>query len=160
MLGEAQKRWLKRELALARRRGQLAVWVSSVPWIATAAAGSDTWGGFADERRELADAPRGPVLMLAGDAHMLAIDDGSHSGYGSRGGRGFPVMHAAALDRPAEIKGGPYSEGAVGGSGQFGTMRVEDDGRGPLRITLTGRRYDGTTPLRYAYSVDLGPAIP
>jgi hypothetical protein len=89
---------------------------------------------------------------------MLAIDDGSHSGYGSRGGRGFPVMHAAALDRPGGTKGGPYSEGTVAGSGQFGTMRVEDDGGSTVRITLTGRRYDGTTVLRYSYSVDLGQA--
>jgi hypothetical protein len=49
-------------------------------------------------------------------------------------------------------KGGPYSEGAVGGSGQFGTMRVEDDGRSPLRITVTGRRYDGTLVTRFTFA--------
>ena len=160
MLGEAQKRWLVRELALADRRGQLAVWVSSVPWIAGREAGDDTWAGFPQERRELADAVRGPVLMLAGDAHMVAIDDGSHSDYSSRGGAGFPLMHAAALDRPGGTKGGPYSEGAVGGSGQFATVRVEDDGSGPVRVTLAGRRHDGTVLLRYAYSVELRPAVP
>ena len=160
MLGAAQKTWLKRQLTAAQELGQLVVWASSVPWIAGADAGADTWAGYAAERRELADfiARRGRVLMLAGDAHMLALDDGSNSGYASSGAAGFPVMHAAALDRPGGTKGGPFSEGRIGGSGQFGTMRVKDDGSGPIRITLTGRRYDGSVVFRYAYSVD--PARP
>jgi phosphodiesterase/alkaline phosphatase D-like protein len=157
MLGTAQKAWLKRQLVVAQQRGQLVVWASSVPWIAGADAGADTWAGYASERRELADVitSQGPVLMLGGDAHMLAIDDGSHSGYASNGTSGFPVIHAAALDRPGGRKAGPFSEGAIAASGQFGTLQVEDDGHGPIDITLTGRRYDGSVVLRYAYSVDL-----
>jgi hypothetical protein len=47
--------------------------------------------------------------------------------------------HAAALDRPAKLKGGAYSEGAIGGGGQFGALEVEDSGatvRAPHRTEL------------------------
>jgi hypothetical protein len=90
--------------------------------------------------------------MLSGDAHMLAIDNGSHSDYSGTGKAGFPVMHAAALDRPGGEKGGPYSEGAYPGAGQYGTMAVHD-GRRRLRVVLSGRDYRGTEILRYAYSL-------
>ena len=80
MLGARQKAWLKRELLLAQRKNQLAVWVSSVPWIASE--GADSWAGYPHERRELADfVERSRIvnlLMVAGDAHMVAIDDGTN----------------------------------------------------------------------------------
>ena len=41
---------------------------------------------------------------MSGDAHMLAVDDGSHTP------GGFPVMHASPLDKKGSIKGGPYVE--------------------------------------------------
>lgn len=37
--------------------------------------------------------------MLDGDAHMLAIEDGSHSDYSGTGLAGFAGFQAAALDR-------------------------------------------------------------
>jgi hypothetical protein len=40
------------------------------------------------------------MLMIAGDAHMLAFDDGSNSP------GGIPVFHAAALDAKPTSKGG------------------------------------------------------
>lgn len=82
------------------------------------------------------------VIMLAGDAHMVALDDGSHSDYSGTGRGGFPVLHAAALDRHGGLKGGPYSAGAFPGSGQYGTMTVRDDGR-RLRVTLRGLDWQG-----------------
>jgi predicted MFS family arabinose efflux permease len=152
MLGAAQKAWLKRELLNARDRAALTVVVSSVPWIGD---GADGWGGFPAERAELsrflARHRVRNLLMLGGDAHMLAIDDGSHSDYSGTGRAGFPVMHAAALDRPGSVKGGPYSEGAVPGAGQYGTVRIDDRG-GRVRVTLTGRRHDGAELLRYAFT--------
>ena len=66
--------------------------------------------------------------MLSGDAHMLAIDDGTHNTYGGSG-PGFPVFHAGALDRPGSLKGGPYSEGAVPDGGQFGVIEVDASSR-------------------------------
>jgi hypothetical protein len=79
--------------------------------------------------------------MLSGDAHMVAIDDGTHSNYATgpgRGRRGFVVMHAAPLDRRTSEKGGPYSLGISRQRGQFGLVDVTDDGQ-ELSVELSGR---------------------
>jgi phosphodiesterase/alkaline phosphatase D-like protein len=155
MLGTAQRAWLEQELADAADRYALVVLVSSVPWIGDPRAGADGWMGYASEREQLARsmAAHGVrnLLMLGGDAHMVAIDDGSHTAYG--GGPSFPLMHAAALDQLGSTKGGPYSEGAYPGSGQFGTLDVQDDGR-RLVVTLTGRRWNGDVIASYRYELD------
>ena len=156
MLGERQTRWLERELLAARDGWALTVLVSPVPWVERASSGSDGWGGYAAERarlsRFIARHDIGRLLMLAGDAHMLAIDDGSHSDYSGTGRAGFPVMHAGALDRPGHAKGGPYSEGAFPGAGQYGTMTVADRGD-RLDVRLRGRDYRGRDIVGYQYSV-------
>jgi phosphodiesterase/alkaline phosphatase D-like protein len=160
MLGDEQLAWLKRELAAAGRRYPMTVLVSSVPWIAEAEEGADSWGGFAEERAEISRfiaRHRIPgFLMLSADAHMLAIDDGTHSDYSGTGRAGFPVMHAAALDRPGSVKGGPYSEGTFPGGGQYGAMTVDDRGR-ELEVRLVGRDYRGDEIVSYAYSVPASP---
>ena len=69
------------------------------------------------------------VVMLAGDAHMIAADDGSHSNYSGLPGSSFPVLQAAPIDQQTSIKGGPYSEGY---RGRARTVRL---GQGP---TMTG----------------------
>jgi hypothetical protein len=88
---------------------------------------------------------------------MLAIDDGSHSDYSAAGDAGFPVMQAAALDRPGSVKGGPYSEGAYPGGGQFGVMSVEDDGGAWITVTLSGRDWTGREIVAYRFTVPAGP---
>jgi membrane-associated phospholipid phosphatase/predicted MFS family arabinose efflux permease len=157
MLGERQLRWVERELLAARDRYRLTVLVSSVPWIERADAGADGWGAYPAERARLARFIArhriDRLMMLAGDAHMLAIDDGSHSDYSGTGRAGFPVMHAGALDRPGHAKGGPYSEGEYPGAGQYGTMRV-DDGPEEMRVVLTGRDWRGREVVRHAFTVD------
>jgi len=115
LLGAAQEAWLIDEARAARSAGQLLVWVSPTPWIGTASPSSDTWAGFAEERRRVADAlvvaGLDDVVMLAGDAHMVAIDDGTHSDYTTAGGGGFPVAHGSALDRRGSVKGAPTAKG-------------------------------------------------
>ncbi len=172
-LGAAQKAWWKDELRAARDAGQLAVWVSTIPWIGGPSTRGDGWGAYAGERRELATflaAQRIENLVtLSGDAHMVAIDDGSHSGYGPPGSLGFPVMHAAALDRSGSVKGGPYSEGAFPNPrrrrldvGQFGLMRVRDDGGSAVCIDWSGHRVEPITGdvselVRWGHCFDVGP---
>jgi hypothetical protein len=156
MLGAGQTRWLQRELLAARDRFALTVLVSSVPWIGRAAAGDDSWAGHAAERaalsRFIARRRIDRLVMLAGDAHMLAIDDGSNTDYSGTGRAGFPLLHAAALDRPGHVKGGPYSEGAFPGAGQYGTMTVRDRGN-RLDVLLAGRDYRSRELVRYAFAV-------
>ena len=145
-LGAEQRAWLLGELADADRYG-LVVLVSPDPWVAKASPTSDNWGGFAQERRVIADAIAANgvdnLLMVAGDAHMLAYDDGTNTDYSTSGVGGFPLFHAAALDRPANVKGGPYSGPVLPGGGQFGQVEVRDDGTN-VEVTLTGWRWDAT----------------
>lgn len=158
MLGAAQKAWLKRELIAAKRRGELAVWISSVPWISSE--GADTWAGYPAERRELAGfvARNGirNLVMLSGDAHMVAIDDGRNNRYAPGRKASFPVIHAAALDRRGDVKGGPFSEGVFPGSGQFGTITVDDRGDEQVNVVLAGWSYRGERLVEYAFTRKLG----
>jgi alkaline phosphatase D len=173
LMGAAQKSWWKDELRAARDVGQLVAWVSTVPWIGGPGARGDGWGWYATERRELAtflvEQRIENLLMLSGDAHMVAIDDGSHSGYGPPGSLGFPVMHAAALDRSGSLKGGPYSEGAFPNPrrrrlnvGQFGVMKVRDKGGREVCIDWSGHRVEPVGGevaelVRWGHCFDLGP---
>jgi phosphodiesterase/alkaline phosphatase D-like protein len=157
MLGEEQKAWLKRELLAADDDFALTVWINPTPWIEAATVGGDTWGGYSTERNELADfiADNGleRIVMLSGDAHMVAIDDGTNTDFSTNGvDASFPLLHAAALDRPGSVKGGPFSEGAIGGGGQFGTLEVEDTGAA-VRVRLTARNWSNEVLLAHQFEV-------
>lgn len=153
MMGARQKAWFKEQLRQARTRNQVIAWVSSVPWIGDPEDSDDHWGGFAGERRELATyidsiGVADQLFVLSGDAHMVALDDGTHNHYGQKDGGGFPVIHAAALDRSGSVKGGPYTHGPHRNPfgifsrrpGQFVLMDVEDNGDA-LCVSWTGKRY-------------------
>lgn len=167
VLGPLQKQWLLAELSRAGDY-DLVVWASSFPWIAPPDAQSDHWGAYEPERREIANAIRDMevrnLCMISGDAHMLAIDDGSNNRFSSDGRGGFPVFHAAALDSKPSQKGGRYSigqEDGTAGAGvadkrQYGICEVtyQRDGAGrPVgspNVTWVGRRAgkDGTSQPR------------
>lgn len=149
MLGAEQEAWLIDELTESSRTHALVVWVNGTPWIGAARAGADTWAGYAAERGRIgtaiAAAGIDDLVMVSGDAHMVAIDDGTNSGYGPGGSGGFPVLHAAALDRPGNVKGGPYSEGTFPGSGQFGLLEIDDDGGDSVTVRMAGLTWAGET---------------
>ena len=158
MLGAGQKSWLLQELGDARDTHALTIWVNPVPWIAPAAeeGDADDWGGFASERTEIArfiadHDVASSLLMVCGDAHMLAIDDGANSDY-SGSGAGFPVFHTGALDRQGSVKGGPYTHGPVAGGGQFGHIAIDDSGD-ELAVVLTGRNWRNQVLLRHEFTV-------
>ena len=157
MLGADQLDWFLDELTTADERHPLIIWVNSVPWIAEASKGADHWGGYDHERRLIADFIADNdidgLLMLAGDAHMVAADDGTNSDYSSSGGAAFPVLHGASLDRPGSDKGGPYSEGTFPGGGRFSTVEVDDDGTG-MTVTIAGQTWDERELLSYTFTVD------
>lgn len=141
MLGARQEQWLLDELIAASREHAVVVWANPSPWVGDADPTSDTWAGWPDDRRRIADALATAgvdnLVMLSGDAHMVALDDGTNTDYTSAGDGGFPLLHGAALDRPGSVKGGPYSGGAFPGGGQFSTMDVTDEG-GEVTVTLSG----------------------
>ena len=109
-------------------------------------AADDDWSAYPDERRAIADALAEAgvknLIMVAGDAHMVAIDDGTGSGYSSAGEPGFPILHAGALDRRGSVKGGPYSHGTFPGGGQYGIVEIGDDGGDTIEVGLRGYTWD------------------
>jgi phosphodiesterase/alkaline phosphatase D-like protein len=161
MLGAEQEAWFAAELAAAREAGQVVLWAASTPWIGEAGTSEDTWAGYPDARRRAADLIAGAgmqdrLVYVAGDAHMVALDDGSHTDYSTDRAGGFPLLQAAALDRPGSVKGGPYSGGTFPGGGQYGEVEVSDDGGPNLVITLRGRTWDGRTLVEQAFTLPAG----
>jgi phosphodiesterase/alkaline phosphatase D-like protein len=152
MLGVPQKAWLKQELLNAQGMA-LTVWVNSLPWIGVF--GDDGWYAYTYERTEIANFIRDNgitnLCMMSGDAHMVAMDNGTNSDYATGGGGGFPVFHAGALDRSSSVKGGPYSEGAIGGGGQFGLFTVNDFGDS-VHVDWSARNYLNTELIHYAFT--------
>ncbi len=145
MLGDQQREWLLAELVDAAASHDVVIWVNPVPWVEEAHPTADSWAGYSRERAVIADhvAESGitNLVMVAGDAHMVAIDDGANTNYASTPGPAFPLLHAAALDRPASRKGGPYTHGLVAGGGQFGLVDVEPGGDGSTVVTLTAMNW-------------------
>jgi hypothetical protein len=133
---EAHINWFKQELLKAKYANEVVAWVSSFPYI-NQPGGSryecdedDNWGGYPEERNMLASfisEHQIPLFMVSGDAHMLAIDDGTNSNYGN-GDIGFPVFHVGALHQTGSVKGGPYSHGTAKGGGQYGLFELIDNG--------------------------------
>jgi alkaline phosphatase D len=160
-LGAAQKAWFKQELINARDAGfPLILWVSTVPWIGAAGSGDDDWSVFANERRELANFIKANriknLVLLCGDMHALAYDDGTNSDYADGGGAPLVVLQAAALTSGASVKGGPYSGGAVAGSQQYGILEITDTGGTAVQCRFTGKRAGEGAKLAFSFATDGG----
>lgn len=144
-LGTAQKAWFKQELINARDGGfPLIVWVCTLPWIARAEIGDDSWGGHATERTELANFIRenriSNLVLLSGDMHGLAFDDGSNSDYATGGGAPVTVLQAAALTSEPALKGGPFAVGPLPGTQQYGLLEIYDNGGSSVACRFLGTK--------------------
>jgi phosphodiesterase/alkaline phosphatase D-like protein len=143
---EEHLEWFFNTLKNARDAGKAVAWINPIPWI-NASGGpnykcneKDNWGGYPEERERIANFIRDEkiqLFILSGDAHMVAIDDGTNSDYATGGGSKIRVFHAAPLDRDGSYKGGPYSNGYSKERGQFGVMDVIDYGGEELFIQWT-----------------------
>lgn len=134
------------------------IWVSPTPWISDED-GSDNWGAYPNQRERIATAigaRSANLLMISGDAHMVAIDDGSNSAFAGPGS-GFPVLHAAALDRLGSVKGGRFSHGKFPGGGQFGIVTVDDHGD-HITVEISGRSWTGATIIEHSFTVSPQPS--
>lgn len=143
---EEHLNWFKEQLLQAKSDSMIVAWVSGIPWISDERSRkhecdeNDDWGGFQEERRAIANFIQEyeiPVFILSGDAHIVAIDDGSNSNYATEGETNIPVFHAAPLDNFGIYKGGPYSQGYSARNNQFGLMEVEDNGGQEICIRWT-----------------------
>ena len=122
LLGNNQKQWLLQQLQTGKERQEngregLTIWVNSIPWICPQSnRKTQAWNLFHQERTEIANFIKeneiDKLLMISGDAHMLAIDDGTSgtaNNYATGGGGSFPIIQAASLDSSSSYKGGPYN---------------------------------------------------
>jgi phosphodiesterase/alkaline phosphatase D-like protein len=161
LLGRPQVDWLMAELERSTKTHSLVIVGSTVTWIGE---GGDTWGGFSREREELARFVRERsmenVVMIAGDAHMAAYDDGRNNRYSGSTDPSFPIFFASSFDKPGSTKGGPYSGKVVEGRGHFGLLEIQDDGRGPLAVKFSARDSRDRELLRHELSVpQLNPGV-
>jgi alkaline phosphatase D len=138
MLGAIQKTWFVEELTRAAdEKAPVIFWGNTVPWITRVSRGTTHgWEPWDRERAELAAtiAKLGltkRLIILSGDAHMAAIDDGTNSNYvegAPMDARGPVVVQAAPFSRFPRAKGGPYSHGQSTRNHQFGWVEVRDTG--------------------------------
>lgn len=143
MLSTRQKEWLKNEMRQAKARGEIIAWVTSVSYSGT---GKDNWGGFTAEREEMGNFFREEnienMFILSGDAHMSAIDNGTHSDFSKEKNNPnrYPIFQSAALNNIGSDKGGEYSEGGTFPNppftGQFGLVTVTDHGGSDICINF------------------------
>lgn len=147
MLGHAQEAWLLEELTTASRTHAAVIWANPAPWNVPDRPGSDQWGGYADQRRRIAntiaDNDVSNLVMISGDWHVSAIDDGTNTAFAENGAGGFPLIHGAPLDRPGAGVRETYSHGVFSNAGQFGTVRVVDDGSAMISAILTVHLWTG-----------------
>jgi hypothetical protein len=141
MMGAAQKQWFKNQLVAARdAETPLIVWMSGLPFLSSSSL-RDNWGSYRTERTELLEFIRDEdirnIVIISGDMHALAYDDGRVTESYVAGVR-IPIFHAASLTRNGSEKGGPYSGGVSEGSGRYGILEISDDGS-QVSATYLGR---------------------
>lgn len=170
LLGATQVQWLKDTITDATE--ELIVWCCENPWIEDAGPGNDAWGSYDTERQDLANffASCGkPIVILAGDMHGLAYDDGTNAPGGNPDSSGDGVMmvcHGGPFYQNASIKGGPYSGGEYPASGsaivqQYGFLTVTDTGADTITVEFSG--YDDSDVAQITGSktitLDASPAL-
>jgi phosphodiesterase/alkaline phosphatase D-like protein len=152
MLGPAQRQWLVDELTRAAdEKAPVVFWANTVPWITKENPSSGHgWEPYAHERAEIAGTISklgltSRLIVLSGDAHMAAIDDGTNSNYvagSAPSTKGVVVVQAAPFSRFPRSKGGPYSHGRSTRNHQFGWVEVRDAGDA-LTVHLSCRNQVG-----------------
>ncbi len=144
-----QKNWFKNEVLQAKNNNELICWVSSVSF---SGSGGDNWGAYPEARKELANFFRDSnivnMFIISGDAHMLAIDNGTHSDFSDNKNNSnyYPILQSAALNNVGSDKGGEYSEGGTFPnppfSSQWSTVEVSDYGGAEICVKFTCYRMD------------------
>lgn len=144
VLGTTQKQWLKDTITNDTTSGVF-VLLSAQMWTGPATDYEDDWTGYDRERQELAAffvASGKSIVLLHGDVHALAANDGSASSPG-----GIAVFDGSPTDRTSS-QGGVYTVGPYPASGttrvqQYGRITVTDNGEN-IVLAYEGRSADNT----------------
>lgn len=175
IMTEEQKQWFRDECTYARDNNLIIAWVNSTTWNNTTETwATDNWYGFNSDRIDfgnffLNDSIKN-MFMLCGDAHMLAIDDGTNADFSFTHSNPYkyPIFQAAALSGWGSYKGGLFSEGGIfvnpgdDKHGQFGLITVVDNGLSDICIDFKGYRVDSSGTIvtlmnSYNFCRDLTP---
>jgi phosphodiesterase/alkaline phosphatase D-like protein len=129
MMGGTQKTWFKRVVNDARGQYPIIFWVCSVNWHDTS---TDAWQGFTTERAELADffysSGVSGLIMLHGDMHCNAADDGQNTDFRTGGSTsGFCSICSAPMDQSASVRS-TWSQGTYSATDSYGKFIVTDGG--------------------------------
>ena len=161
MMGSGQLDWFLKELLTSSQTHAVVFWVSTVPWIQDPTESADQWGGFAHERRKIADFIAENdirnLVIIGGDAHSLSADDGSHGDYSTNGNMPLvPELIASPLDNDAtSVKGGPFSAGvyrAPKGENVYGLVEVIDQGMEVI-VRFTGKNNLNETKIHFEHRI-------
>lgn len=160
MLGSAQKTWL--ETLLGTDTSEALVWLMPTPWIGI---GSDSWGGFTEERDEIAQMVEdngwsGRILMINADKHASAIASGAG---GNALFGGWPIVLCAPLDCDTGGYQNWYDQGMwIRRSGQYVTVQASDNGD-DVHLTATvwrGERAMAWTTVHTGTTTEIGAGTP
>ena len=83
------------------------------------------------------------MFIISGDAHMLAIDNGTHADFSDQKNNKnlYPILQSAALNNVGSDKGGEYSEGGTFPnppfSSQWSTVEIMDNGFDNICVRFT-----------------------
>lgn len=170
-MGVAQKQWFKNQLLDAKRRNLLICWVGSYSWYGAL---DDNWSLNRKERTELNEFMRDSMIenmfIINGDAHMLAIDNGTNGDFTTAQNLPYeyPVLQAGPIENTGSFKGGTYSEGTFYTwfvkAAQYGLIEINDNGGDSICITMKGYKKDLTTEatsqlVSYSFCRKLGSYI-
>ena len=172
MMGAIQKAWFKNECLSAKNNDEGIIWINTVPWGNTP--DNDIWYGFSTERTELSDFFKANAIrnlfIICGDAHMVAIDNGTNHDFSTGGANPFKytVLQAAAVNQTGSFRGGPFSEGYFQNPsfeyGQYVAVDIADTGGSDMQITLTGYRVNNagveSTLINYTFNFSFLSVLP
>ena len=149
MLSPTQEQWLKDQCTAAATAGQVIMLFSDCPYIHNGTS-DDGWQRYKTQRARIAqfwadNNMQRRIVILHGDAHMLAGDDGTNSNYSTIAGKGPIVLCAASFGRGGSTKGGPYTTGTFPDQGQYGIVQLTDSGGDTISGQFSGRRYEDDT---------------
>ena len=137
-----QTEWLIN--GLNRSTARWKVIVTDVVWNRTLVGGGDVWGDWDTDRMEqryiMEHVKASNVLVISGDRHRSAIDDGTNSGW--------PEMSASPLNQTAASLGGRWTNGVTtAGTHYYGILTLAS-----TYVTMTVKNAEGirrglSTPL-------------
>lgn len=166
LLGADQEAWFLGLLESTANDANIKLVVvhTGVPW-QSSTGGNDTWYGSRTMRTRVADkiwevGLQDKILMMGGDAHMTAYQDGTDNTYDTERRAGWPVYQSGGISRTGSIKGGPYSITPTQSdvNGLYSVLSITDAGG---EITVTNTAYDSSNAQTSTHSfTTIEPVVP